>query len=447
MCKKNPPPVPPRNASKPYISVTVQSSTESAQDTYLDSQDQRSEVNSQSGRSNSSDSLASSRTGSLVKGSKRPPILPPIPAPREPVQLPSARVTTPPPAIAPPTPAPDAKPQPLSLTLVPDEPQAPPKRKLSSIGIQVDCVQPILKEEQTPTTRFQSIGVQVEDGRPLSRFTSMASRQETTEAESQEQSDGKHLGNKTPGQSLDKPSLADMTRSASTSLQEKLDPALDPSRLPPPDPSLQSGSGSVNGAVEQLGGSACLRDGRCFQKLLQAETDRMEAWCQQMEEETKDKQLSEEVLGKIRSAVGSAQLLMSQKFRQFQGLCEQNLDVSAQPRPTAQDLAGFWDLLQLSIEDISMKFDELHLLRSNDWKTTDKKEEKKSAPSHTPKKTVKVKPSGGKEKSLDSVADKQRQEARKRLMAAKRAVSERQNSATESAESIEIYVPEAQTRL
>nr|XP_021325724.1 disks large-associated protein 4 [Danio rerio] len=447
VCKKNPPPVPPRNASKPYISVTVQSSTESAQDTYLDSQDQRSEVNSQSGRSNSSDSLASSRTGSLVKGSKRPPILPPIPAPREPVQLPSARVTTPPPAIAPPTPAPDAKPQPLSLTLVPDEPQAPPKRKLSSIGIQVDCVQPILKEEQTPTTRFQSIGVQVEDGRPLSRFTSMASRQETTEAESQEQSDGKHLGNKTPGQSLDKPSLADMTRSASTSLQEKLDPALDPSRLPPPDPSLQSGSGSVNGAVEQPGGSACLRDGRCFQKLLQAETDRMEAWCQQMEEETKDKQLSEEVLGKIRSAVGSAQLLMSQKFRQFQGLCEQNLDVSAQPRPTAQDLAGFWDLLQLSIEDISMKFDELHLLRSNDWKTTDKKEEKKSAPSHTPKKTVKVKPSGGKEKSLDSVADKQRQEARKRLMAAKRAVSERQNSATESAESIEIYVPEAQTRL
>lgn len=126
-------------------------------------------------------------------------------------------------------------------------------------------------------------------------------------------------------------------------------------------------------------------------------------------------------------------------------MCVSGQDVNAQPRPTAQDLAGFWDLLQLSIEDISMKFDELHLLKSNDWKmseTQDKKEEK-SAPSHTPKKTVKVKTTGGKEKS----SDKQRQEARKRLMAAKRAVSERQNSATESAESIEIYVPEAQTRL
>ncbi|XP_051947635.1 disks large-associated protein 4 [Xyrauchen texanus] len=452
--KKAPPPIPPRTTSKPYISVTVQSSTESAQDTYLDSQDQRSEVNSQSGRSNSSDSLASSRTGSLVKCAKRPPILPPIPAPREPVPLPSARVTTPPPAVVPPFPAPDVKNEPVRLTVAANEAQAPPKRKLSSIGIQVDCVQPVLKEEQTPTTRFQSIGVQVEDGRPLSRFTSMASRQETTEAESQEQSDGKTAANKMPNQWLDggvhKPSRSDMTHCSSASLQETLDPALDPSSLPPPDPSLQDGTGSVNGALEQPGAAACLRDGRCFQKLLQAETERMKAWCQQMEEETKDKQLSEEVLGTIRSAVGSAQLLMSQKFRQFQGLCEQNLDANAQPRPTAQDLAGFWDLLQLTIEDISMKFDELHLLRANDWKMseTQEKKEKKPASAHTPKKTVKMKSTSGKEKSVDStVADKQRQEARKRLMAAKRAVSERQNSATESAESIEIYVPEAQTRL
>lgn len=51
-------------------------------------------------------------------------------------------------------------------------------------------------------------------------------------------------------------------------------------------------------------------------------------------------------------------------------------DANAQPRPTAQDLAGFWDLLQLSIEDISMKFDELHLLRSNDWKMSETQDKK-----------------------------------------------------------------------
>ena len=43
-------------------------------------------------------------------------------------------------------------------------------------------------------------------------------------------------------------------------------------------------------------------------------------------------------------------------------------NVNANPRPTAQDLAGFWDLLQLSIEDISLKFDELYHLKANDWK-------------------------------------------------------------------------------
>lgn len=70
------------------------------------------------------------------------------------------------------------------------------------------------------------------------------------------------------------------------------------------------------------------------------------------------------------------------------------------------------------------------------------------------KKPGKGRPSLGREKSADSSstsssasAEKQRQEARKRLLAAKKAASFRQNSATESADSIEIYVPEAQTRL
>ena len=64
-----------------------------------------------------------------------------------------------------------------------------------------------------------------------------------------------------------------------------------------------------------------------------------------------------------------------------------------------------------------------------------------------PKKPLKPKLAAGKDRSVDSAVDKQRQEARKRLLAAKRAASTRQNSATESADSIEIYVPEAQTRL
>ncbi|XP_076610492.1 disks large-associated protein 4 isoform X2 [Chaetodon auriga] len=500
-CKKAaPPPVPPRTTSKPYISVTVQSSTESAQDNYLDQQDRRSEVNSQSSHahSNSSDSLDSTRANSLARGIPRPPhIIPtPIATPREPIVPTTSNASTE---------TSDSAIQHESLksglnkgNLVAEEPLvAPvPRRKLSSIGIQVDCIQEVPREETPPLAKFQSIGVQVEDGWQLSGSSNMASKQETdsdthdipfvSHVNNVKHSEKKVMVNSAsqsmsspPGQdSLDNGDTAgdisspppprqilnrSTTRSSSSSFSESLDPALDPSSLPPPDPWLESGNGS-NSSVPQSGGGGtlCRRDGHWFLKLLLAETGRMEGWCQQMEQETKDNQLSEEVLGKVRSAVGSAQLLISQKFQQFRGLCEQNLNVNANPRPTAQDLAGFWDLLQLSIEDISLKFDELYHLKSNDWQSVpsaaaqsppERKDEEKATPPAS-KKPGKGRPLLGREKSADSSstsssasAEKQRQEARKRLLAAKKAASFRQNSATESADSIEIYVPEAQTRL
>ena len=129
-CKKvAPPPVPPRTTSKPFISVTVQSSTESAQDGYLDNHDRKSEVNSQSGHSNSSDSLDSTRANSLAKGS-RPQL--PVATPREP-QIPAAVVVSPEPLRE------SHNDQVKGGALTADEPRTEPvpRRKLSSIGIQV----------------------------------------------------------------------------------------------------------------------------------------------------------------------------------------------------------------------------------------------------------------------------------------------------------------------
>lgn len=148
------------------------------------------------------------------------------------------------------------------------------------------------------------------------------------------------------------------------------------------------------------------------------------------------------VLEKIRSAVGSTQLLLSQKVQQFFRLCQQSMvsalgsgtcdpgcvsptcmrlglgaqeaesqmlcpslpgpfsmwrtefldselhlfltgyvsavsslpqDPTAFPVPTFQDLAGFWDLLQLSIEDVTLKFLELQQLKANSWKLLEPK--------------------------------------------------------------------------
>ncbi|KAM6054051.1 disks large-associated protein 4 isoform 4-T4 [Chlamydotis macqueenii] len=433
--KKTPPPVPPRTTSKPFISVTVQSSTESAQDTYLDSQDHKSEVTSQSGLSNSSDSLDSTRTPSVTRGSVVTPA-------RETPEIPQKNATL----------------KSDKGTLTSEEPKVEniPKRKLSSIGIQVDCLQPVAKEEPPPpVTKFQSIGVQVEDEWRNSHSRSMSSKQDT-DSDTQEPNNSscksserslaecpQHNNSVGVDATTRQPAKPSQIK-RNLSYGDSNDPALEPSSLPPPDPWLETSSTSPSEPTQP---GACRRDGYWFLKLLQAETERLEGWCRQMDQETKENNLSEEVLGKVLSAVGSAQLLMSQKFQQFHGLCEQNLNPNANPRPTAQDLAGFWDLLQLSIEDISMKFDELYHLKANSWQlaeTPEKKEEKKPPPP-VPKKPAKSKSQLNRDKASDS--DKQRQEARKRLMAAKRAASVRQNSATESADSIEIYVPEAQTRL
>lgn len=144
--RKAPPPVPPRTTSKPLISVTVQSSTESAQDIYLDQQDRGSEANSQSGRSNSSDSLCSIRTGSLAKGTQPPPVpvpvaapapaavsVPPVPAPRDlPATTTVATTTT--------STSTQSQNDTLSFGFTLEQPPTATKRKLSSIGIQVRIV-------------------------------------------------------------------------------------------------------------------------------------------------------------------------------------------------------------------------------------------------------------------------------------------------------------------
>lgn len=140
----------------------------------------------------------------------------------------------------------------------------------------------------------------------LSRDNSMASRQNTetepqdaTPTENNTANCNKQTVNTTAPNKHDKAMDQQTIKHTSapsrvsTTPPENMDPALDPSSLPPPDPSLDTGNNSTHGdGVQPV--PACLRDGNWFLKLLRAETARMEGWCQQMEQETKDNKLSEE---------------------------------------------------------------------------------------------------------------------------------------------------------
>ncbi|XP_039209310.1 disks large-associated protein 3 isoform X2 [Crotalus tigris] len=432
--RKAPPALPSGIKAKPLIAVTAQSSTESTHDSFLPREINRSPswAKEATKHCNSSESLESTKITAMS------------------LDLPSVQPRTSP------------KPSTLIIRTIPGREElrslARQRKWRPSIGVQVETLSDSDTESRS-CREFHSIGVQVEEDKRRARFKRSNSVTAGVQADLElEGLAGLAVATEDKalqfGRSFQRHSSEpESTRQYSVyktvhtqgqwAYREDYQMQYDTVEVPRQESWMDRGSRSLPDSGRA---SPCHRDGEWFIKLLQAEVEKMEAWCQQMELEAEDYDLPEEILEKIRSAVGSAQLLMSQKVQQFYRLCQQNMDPNAFPMPTFQDLAGFWDLLQLSIEDVSMKFAELQQLKANGWKPIEAKQEEKKVPPPIPKKPPRSRLHPVKDRSLDSV-DRQRQEARKRLLAAKRAASFRQSSATESADSIEIYIPEAQTRL
>ncbi|XP_075849743.1 disks large-associated protein 1 isoform X18 [Microcebus murinus] len=360
---------PPRTTTtvRTIQSSTAQSSTESAQDAYMDGQGQRGDIVSQSGLSNSTESLDSMKALTAAIEAANAQIHGPA---SQHMGNNTATVTTT-----------------TTIATVTTEDRKKDhfkKNRCLSIGIQVDDAdEPDKTGENKAPSKFQSVGVQVEEEKCFRRFTRSNSVTTAVQADLDFHDNLENSMESIEDNSCPGPMARQFSRDVSTSTvsiqgsgnhyhacaaDDDFDTDFDPSILPPPDPWIDSITEDPLEAVQR---SVCHRDGHWFLKLLQAERDRMEGWCQQMEREERENNLPEDILGKIRTAVGSAQLLMAQKFYQFRELCEENLNPNAHPRPTSQDLAGFWDMLQLSIENISMKFDELHQLKANNWKQMD----------------------------------------------------------------------------
>jgi len=127
--------------------------------------------------------------------------------------------------------------------------------------------------------------------------------------------------------------------------------------------------------------------------------------------------IPEECRENILSTVGLAKLLMAQKLTQFRGLCDKNINVSVEEDPfvpTAGDLAGFWDMVHIQVEQVHNRFAELQKLRSEGWKVVQVVAKPKAKKPMNKSVNKPIKP---KEKSE---AAKARDEARKKMMEAKK---------------------------
>lgn len=89
-----------------------------------------------------------------------------------------------------------------------------------------------------------------------------------------------------------------------------------------------------------------------------------------IEDETK---IDQDMKGMILSANGKAFLLVNKKFKQFEELCEANINkkADAQFATLNDDLAGFWDLLNIQVSEIRKSFETLWEARANNWRLSD----------------------------------------------------------------------------
>merc|ERR1719379_2822519 len=114
-----------------------------------------------------------------------------------------------------------------------------------------------------------------------------------------------------------------------------------------------------------------VQDGHYFIKVLENEIFKFEENICDFEEDLNGGgDIPEEVRDSILTVIGMAKLLMAQKLTQFRELCFKNINVSREEDPfvpTCHDLAGFWDMVSIQVDQIHDRFSKLVELRKAGW--------------------------------------------------------------------------------
>lgn len=169
------------------------------------------------------------------------------------------------------------------------------------------------------------------------------------------------------------------------------------------------------------------KDGQYFLDVIKDQIERFTALCEKAEKDIAENSLSDETSGKIRAAIGKAQLLITKKFKQFEKLCNENIETpSGKKRPMSTDLEGFWDMVAIQVEDVNNMFDKIDELRNNNWKETILTEsDRPGGRSPSPRTKSAQKKRSKNNNYLDE--DKARKDARQRLHEHLRAVKSQKN--------------------
>ncbi|XP_064083103.1 CAP-Gly domain-containing linker protein 1-like [Macrobrachium nipponense] len=177
--------------------------------------------------------------------------------------------------------------------------------------------------------------------------------------------------------------------------------------------------GRVNEKIKEVGNQ---KEGHQFLQIVENKVSELQALINNAKSdlETFTPQMSEEVQGKVLAAMGKARLLISQKIEQFRGLCQQNIDgpKGEEPAILAEDLAGFWDMVSIQVDNVHQLFKEVSVLKANGWKENPNKQNTNNVTKGPVKREpVKVMKKATK---ICSEEQKARDEARRKLLEERR---------------------------
>ncbi|BFZ22341.1 hypothetical protein BsWGS_25380 [Bradybaena similaris] len=228
----------------------------------------------------------------------------------------------------------------------------------------------------------------------------------------------------------------------------------------------------VNGHVTSYPTGDAEKDGEYLLQFMRLEECRIRGLCLQAETDLRSQDLPEEAAGRLRTAIGKANLLITQKFVQFMELCQNHMLPNPDEKETKwEDLQGFWDIVKIQIDNVDDMFLEIDLMKQSGWREVPKLPSRRSStssspqsgnisqsstpaatPSHTPgsrRKTLtptlsKDTPESSPERTQAArQAAKARDEARKKMLLEKRAAMKQASVTPNSQEhEVEIFLPE-----
>ncbi|NXN98400.1 DLGP5 protein, partial [Rhinopomastus cyanomelas] len=107
-----------------------------------------------------------------------------------------------------------------------------------------------------------------------------------------------------------------------------------------------------------------------FRSILQSESEKLMAQCHQWDGKL-ELDIPEDAKDLIRTTTGQTRLLIAERFKQFEGLVNNCEFKRGEKETMCTDLDGFWDMVNLQIEDVNKKFDNLNKLQDNEWQPLD----------------------------------------------------------------------------